>query len=177
MSKTRARDSRFFVILGIFFGLGFVLGFLTCFGYLGTRTKVEVVEIYRDGPRSSSADARQPPASPAGQAAAAPSGMQFDADLPIEDLELVLEEHFLGSDESGTYIGGLVANRSDHPFDAIRLEFDLNDRDDRSFASVTETQADGMEPGDVWEFTIYIPYTEMQRFVGYRLRSIMGVTK
>jgi hypothetical protein len=32
-----------------------------------------------------------------------------------------------------------------------------------------------MEPGASWDFTIYIPYSEMDRFKSYRLQSMMGV--
>lgn len=166
MSKGRVRDSRFYAILGIFFGLGFALGFLTCFGYLGMQPRIQVVEVYRDGSPATSADAS--------------SEIQIDTNVmvePGEEVELLLEENYLGSDEDGAFIGGIVANRSDHPFDAVRVAFDLQDRDGETFASVTETLAERMEPGDRWEFTIYIPYTEMARFAGYTLQNLVGVTR
>ena len=166
MSKERVRDSRFFAILGIFFGLGFVLGSLTCFGYLGTQPRVQVVEVQREGPAATSADA--------------PSEIRIETNVTVEpgqEAELLLEENYLGNDEDGTFIGGIVANRSDHPFDAVRVAFDLQDPSGETFASVTETQAERMEPGDRWEFTIYIPYTEMARFAGYTLQNLVGVTR
>ena len=172
MSKGRIRDSRFFAILGIFFGLGFALGFLTCFGYLGAQPRIEVVEVFREGPPATSADVS--------------SDIQIETNVTVEsgqpdqlgqEAELLLEENYLGNDEDGTFIGGIVANRSDHPFDAVRVAFDLQDRSGETFAAVTETQAERMEPGDRWEFTIYIPYTEMSRFAGYTLHSLVGVTR
>ena len=158
MSKGRVRDSRFFAVLGIFFGLGFVLGFLTCFGYLGAQPRAEVARVDREGP----------------------PGIEIKTNVTVEpgnEAELLLEENYLGNDEDGTFIGGIVANRSDHPFDAVRVAFDLQDRSGETFAAVTETQAERMEPGDRWEFTIYIPYTEMPRFAGYTLHSLVGVTR
>ena len=166
MSKDRVRDSRFFAILGIFFVLGFVLGFLTCFGYLGAQPRVEVARVYREGPPAISADA--------------PPEIQIETNVTVEpgnEAELLLEENYLGNDEDGTFIGGIVANRSDHPFDAVRVAFDLQDPGGETFAAVTETQTERMEPGDRWEFTIYIPYTEMSRFAGYTLHSLVGVTR
>lgn len=182
MSKEKSGDSRLFAIVAVFFGLGFTLGFLTCFGYLRNHSRVEIVEVFRDQPT-----ARSIPKNTFEEAASGdevlkednssrPQEEGSDDEIPIGNIELSLEEHFLGNDDGGTYITGIVANVSNHKFDAVRVEFELNDKGGKTFSTVTESMRDTMEPGDRWEFTIYIPYVQMDRFADYKLRNIMGVT-
>jgi hypothetical protein len=196
-------------VCGLFFGVGFLLGFLICFGCLRAKTAAELQMYSRAGgesvaavraasavkapPRPASADAGPSSADLSGvlgvfeasgelgdsAEAPGPTGagedLWIDA-LPAEDIDLVLAEDGLGSDENGFFISGTVLNDSVHAFDAVRVTFDLCDRSGEPYADVTDASNARMEPGDVWGFTIYIPYMNMEKFSSYRLQSIMGVT-
>lgn len=104
-------------------------------------------------------------------------GSDENQNISFENIELVLESDQLDDDENGLYISGIVVNRSNHPFDAVRIEFELCDKEGKAYSSVTETSGERMELGDSWGFTIYIPYSEMDLFSSYKLHSIMGTTK
>jgi len=142
---------------GLFFGMGFLCGFFVC---LATE------QTPRDAPPDS----------------AAASVLAVSADsrgaLAIEgNIDLALEDERMDSDENGLFITGTVKNISAHSFDAARIAFDLCDRGGEPYTVVTDRNAERMEPGDVWGFTIYIPYTDMDKFSSYRLQSIMGITR
>jgi hypothetical protein len=96
--------------------------------------------------------------------------------LQADDIDLILTEDGIGTDENGFFISGTVLNTSAHAFDAVRITFDLCGRSGEPYADVTDASNARMEPGDVWGFTIYIPYMNMEKFSSYRLQSIMGVT-
>lgn len=166
MSKGNTAGSRFLAISAIFFGLGFVLGFITCYGYVRANSRIEIFKDPPAAPRPRSADRSEP----------GPLGGE-EAETAHMDIELSLEDHFLGNDSGGTYIAGVIANDANHPFDAVRVEFDLHNAEGKAYGSITETLRETLGPGEIWEFTIYIPYTRMDRFAGYKLRSIMGVTR
>lgn len=191
-----------FVLLGLFFGAGFLLGFLTCRGMTEARyAAMEAARFAREeAPLSAtsttvldagaplSEDARASgdialsageilftPAEPSARAAG--TSAEPPADAPAAVIGLVLEEHRLEEDENGLFIAGTVANRSHEAFDAARIVFDLCDNAGAPFNAVTDTAMERMEPGDVWGFTIYIPYAEMDLFASYRLQNLIGVKK
>jgi hypothetical protein len=171
--------------LGLFFGLGYLFGFFTGFGYSKSKSRVEIVEIYRgeQGTLAPSADRRgispknRTPSGTAKTEQTPPieQAIAVAAAAPMQNIGLVLSDNSLGEDENGLYISGTVLNRSDHAFNAVRVAFDLCDSQGTPYNSVTDMSSERMEPGDAWGFTIYIPYTEMSLFSSYRLQSIMGV--
>ncbi|MDR1916030.1 MAG: FxLYD domain-containing protein [Synergistaceae bacterium] len=187
-------NGRKFALHGLFFGVGFTLGFLICFGFLRAKVNAELLMYSNAMPASErelapassslpeggkdnlsmavsalSQDSSPPPSGPSG------TDTETTA-MPTRDIDLVLSEHELGEDENGIFISGTVLNDSVHAFDAIRVAFDLCDRSGEPYSSVSDWSNEHMEPGDVWGFTIYIPYTDMDKFSSYKLQSIMGVT-
>ena len=111
-----------------------------------------------------------------GEASPEPAGDMF---IPAEagDIGLVLEEYWMGSDDNGLYIAGAIRNSDDDAFDSVRVAFDLLDGQGGAYSAVTTRNDDRIESGDVWDFTIYIPYSEMDKFNSYRLQSVMGVRR
>ncbi|MDR1471891.1 MAG: FxLYD domain-containing protein [Synergistaceae bacterium] len=173
----RGGDVRF-AVYGLFFGVGFLLGFLACLGCLSVRTSTEVqVRARAKTPAAAPGAAK----SEAGGAVPKPSGRvakenaASSAEL-ARDIGLVLAEDGVGEDENGFFISGTVLNDSSHAFDAVRVTFDLCDKSGEPYAEVTDLLKGRMEPGDLWGVTIYIPYMNMDKFSSYRLQSIMGVT-
>jgi hypothetical protein len=94
-----------------------------------------------------------------------------------EDIGLAVEEHWIDSDDNGLFIAGAVKNSGAGSFDAVRVAFDLLDSGGEAYSAVTAGNRDGVEPGESWDFTIYIPYSEMDKFSSYRLQSVMGVKR
>jgi hypothetical protein len=158
--------------LGIFFGVGFLCGFLVGFGYASFNIKIETQVIGQTKDVAA-------PASP-------DNGMVVSVLVPNEtkepdgvssvDIDLVLDDHWMDSDENGLFITGAVINESDHSFTGVRIAFDLTDSNGEPYTTVTDTAKERMAPSDTWGFTIYIPYSDMDKFSSYRLQSIMGVT-
>lgn len=161
-------------LLGLFFGLGFVAGFFCCYAYLDQRNPVQVLEVRTSPqPEHSDSTADQSPLE-----LPSPDDSQVEEPQIVEiESELALEGDYLGEDENGYFIGGVIINKSDHAFDAVRIAFDLCDSRGAAYGQVTDRIMERMEPGDSWGFTIYILYTDMPSFATYRLHSIMGVTK
>ncbi|MDR1966628.1 MAG: FxLYD domain-containing protein [Synergistaceae bacterium] len=158
-------------ILGIFFGVGFFCGFLAGFGYSPARD--ENIAPLADRVAGVSA-----PASSAdfGGAVFAEGGYGDDAAEP-RDIGLILEDHWMDSDEGGLFIAGTVKNGGDHAYDAVRVAFDLCDKEGNPYTAVTDKNATAMAPGDTWSFTVYIPYSDMDKFSSYKFQSILAVTK
>ncbi|MDR3280234.1 MAG: FxLYD domain-containing protein [Synergistaceae bacterium] len=165
------------VLLGLFFGMGFLCGFFVCFGYVG-HLKTDAPNTVSSGripnasfPRAASPDFEMTRGGTSGDAS-------FDVSLQADgNIDLALEDDWMDSDENGLYITGMVKNISPHSFDAVRIAYDLCDAKGDPYTVVTDTSAEHMEPGDTWGFTIYIPYSDMDQFSSYRLQSIMGITK
>jgi hypothetical protein len=170
-NRGSAPGKKLVALVGIFFGFGFVAGFLSgfnCDRILAERRDRDVVTAERT---SVSADKF---IAPVRSADPAPPEEQGEAQF---DSELVLEGHELEEDENGLFISGTIYNRSTHGFDAVRVTFDLCDSKGKAYSGITDITHDKMEPGDSWGFTIYIPYSDMGLFSSYRLQSIMGTTR
>lgn len=179
MSDDRRDESaryRLTALLGIFFGLGFVLGFLSGYIYLQSSDSIQIVELRR--PATTVTGEGETAQETGGDLPAPPEEAAAQPEEPRQmESELALDGDYLGEDENGFFIGGVIINRSSHAFDAVRITFDLCDSAGESYYQVWDNVADRMESGDSWGFTIYIPYPEMSNFDSYRLHSIMGVTR
>jgi hypothetical protein len=105
------------------------------------------------------------------------AGVSGDATPETENIGFVLEGHWMDSDENGFFIAGVVKNADTSGFDAVRVAFDLLDEREVAYTAVTAVNDEMMEPGASWDFTIYIPYSEMGGLKSYRLQSIMGVKR
>jgi hypothetical protein len=99
-----------------------------------------------------------------------------DNNASSADIGLVLDDHWMDSDDNGLFIAGTVRNASGHAFSGVRIAFDLLDSGGEPYTAVTDKATERMEPGDTWGFTMYIPYSEMDKFSSYRFQSVMGVT-
>jgi hypothetical protein len=161
---------KFAVAFGVFFGCGFLCGFFS--GYSHVR---------RDGSVAvESPLVIQATVGPATPSSAGGNGVASDDATPgtaSEDIGLVVEEHWIDSDDSGLFIAGAVKNSGAGAFDAVRVAFDLLDAGGEAYSAVTARNGDGVGRGESWDFTIYIPYSEMDKFKSYRLQSVMGVKR
>ena len=154
--------------LGIFFGTGFLSGFFTGYQYAALNfvpevswsviPETEVAEI--DFDKIERFDVIE----------------RFDI-FAIDDIGLVLEDYWIDSDDNGLYIAGAVRNSDDEAFDSVRVAFDLLDGYENAYSAVTVRNDERMEPGDIWDFTIYIPYSELDKFNSFRFQSVMGVKR
>lgn len=161
-------------VLGVFFGIGFTVGFLTGlgYGYAGNRapaaqedagerqqdTPSEPLPAYDDAPTDDNA------------------GVGLAAIRDASE-ELSVAEHELGDDENGFFISGKVVNHSQRAYDAVQVAFELCDARGNRYATVTDRTTERMESGDAWGFVVYIPYDQAPFFHSYRLQGIMAVTK
>ncbi|MDR3253988.1 MAG: FxLYD domain-containing protein [Synergistaceae bacterium] len=168
------------VLLGFFFGLGFLAGFLAAsrydeaqFSAFAPRPGDGIVARLPDE-TGTPFFAVELPSRDIGPEIASLPGEALDL---LFDSELVLEEHELGEDENGLFIYGTIFNRSSHPYDTVRVAFDLCDDKGQAYSGITDITRDRMAPGDSWGFTMYIPYSDMDLFSSYRLQSIIGATK
>lgn len=185
--RFRGISGKVFAVLGLFFGLGFTVGFLTGFGYgnilrppLPPETRQSAAKSKGAPSLNATPGVRQ--TSPPSAASADNRSMNDDGttgqdDVSIEDGEFALLEHELGDDENGAYISGTVVNRSENAFDAAQIVFELCDARGRPFTTISDRTTERMDPGDLWGFTIYIPYTDLRSLDSYRLQGIMGVRK
>jgi hypothetical protein len=160
------------ILVGLFFGAGFLCGFLSGYKYAGAIIVCELPpvfrEISREGPVGLSEDLKE----------SVKIGVSETASNETEatgDIGLTIEEHWMDSDDGGLFIAGIVKNSGLQEFDAVRIAFDLLDERGLAYSAVTDINDGGMEPGASWDFTIYIPYAEMDKLKSYRLQSIMGV--
>jgi hypothetical protein len=164
--KRGGKSYKTVILAGIFFGLGFAAGFLAGFNFDRGEAQLPLGAFAEDNSVSSDASAAVP----------LPLARQDDEAAEM-DSDLVLEDDELGEDENGLFISGTIYNRSSHGYDAVRATFDLCDAGGLAYGGVTDVTYDRMAPGDSWGFTIYIPYSEMDKFSSYRLHSIMGTTR
>ncbi|MDR1515835.1 MAG: FxLYD domain-containing protein [Synergistaceae bacterium] len=163
------------VLLGIFFGIGFMTGFFTGYGFKpqGFARGDEAVT-----PRYVSSGDGVTLGAPDKTDEETRWRQTEESDVPVAfDSGLSLEEHELGEDENGLFVSGTIVNKSDHSYDAVRVTFDLCDAAGKAYSGVTDVTYDRMAPGDLWGFTIYIPYSEMGLFSSYRLQSIIGASR
>ena len=156
--------------LGIFFGTGFLCGFLS--GYRYAAIDLAAYEL----PANIREDT-------------APGDAQFSefqpdevsedmaAETGIGDIGLVLEDYWIDSDDNGLFIAGAIRNADMSAFDAVRVAFDLLDGRGNAYSAVTARNDERMEPGDTWDFTVYIPYSEMDKFNSFGFQSVMGVKR
>ena len=155
--------------LGIFFGTGFLCGFLSGYRYAAINIAGELPVIVReDGESGGARFAESPRNEFSGEA---------DAEIHIGDIGLVLEDYWMDSDNSGLFIAGAIRNSDVGAFDSVRVAFDLLDSYENAYSAVTARNDERMEPGDTWDFTLYIPYGEMDKFNSFRFQSIMGVKR
>lgn len=168
-----------FVVLGLFFGFGFVAGFYVGFGYSRHLDRVAtVIAASEDVSLDASAVAPEArPTSGEARAKASESEDELAEEILSRNTELVLVEHELGSDENGVFLCGTVENRSSHAFDAVQVSFELYDKSGKAYGNLTERNTERMEPGDAWGFTAYIPYSELDRFSSYKLYGIVGTSR
>lgn len=179
--RVRKIGGKALVALGVFFGLGFTIGFLVGFGYghvtpsplpEGTRQIAEKGKgaVSTDVPRSGIRQGAPP-------LAASEDNIELDNLVSIKDGEFELINHELNDDENGIYISGTVANRSKNAFDAAQIVFELCDTRGKPFTTISDRTTERMDPGDLWGFVVYIPYTDLRSMDSYRLQGIMGVRK
>jgi len=155
--------------LGIFFGTGFLCGFLSGYRYavFNAESKLSVIvsedreagdslfsEFLRDG-----------------------TPEQAEGEADVGDIGLMLEEYWMDSDDNGLFIAGAIRNSDNSAFDSVRVAFDLLDGHEEAYSAVTVRNNERMEPGDTWDFTVYIPYSEMDKFNSFRFQSVMGVKR
>jgi hypothetical protein len=152
------------VAAGLLFGMGFLCGFLSGYKYAGENVIHEAPPM-RDIPPYS------------GPAAETEISEDVRAVFGAEDIGLSLREHWMDADDYGIYIAGMVKNDGRNSFDAVRVVFDLCDREGRVYTAVTAKNDERMDPGESWDFTAYIPYSDMDKLESYRLQSMMGVKK
>ena len=173
-------EGKILALLGVFFGIGFMTGFFTGYGY-------RPAPLAGDAAISVAARTSEPalPELEVVSRDAAPEDRKieygaFEAyvenSVPA-DSGLALTEHELGEDENGLFVSGTITNMSSHGYDAVRVTFDLCDSTGKAYGGVTDVTYDRMAPGDSWGFTIYIPYSEMGQFSSYRLQSIIGASR
>jgi hypothetical protein len=159
------------VALGIFFGAGFLCGFLSGYRYAAANLVCEVPRAAQNFKGASSGDF-------SGSSDERVSAVSEDAPIDAaSDIGLVLEDYWMDSDDNGLFIAGAVKNADASAFDSVMVAFDLLDDHEQAYSAVTRRNNERMEPGDSWDFTIYIPYSEMDKFKSYRLQSVMGVKR
>jgi hypothetical protein len=93
------------------------------------------------------------------------------------DIGLTLENSWMDADENGLFIAGVIKNSRGNSFDAIRVTFDLLDPKGMAYSAVTGKNDEPVGPGESWDFTIYIPFSEMDKFSSYRLQSLIGAKR
>ena len=146
--------------LGIFFGTGFLCGFLSGYRYAALNLKDVVsgdAQFYELSHDEVSEEAA--------------------AEADIGDIGLVLDDYWMDSDDNGLFITGAIRNSDKGAFDSVRVAFDLLDGVENAYSAVTARNDERMEPGDTWDFTVYIPYSEMDKFNSFRFQSVMGVKR
>jgi hypothetical protein len=156
---------------GILFGAGFMCGALSGYNYAAGNIVCEVPPI------SSGVVNMSLPETPGDEAEISADIPDFSEPGDMEDIGLSLQEHWMDSDEHGIYIAGMIKNDGLNPFDAVRVTFDLCDSDGKAYSAVTAKNDERIEPEESWDFTAYLPYSDMNRFDSYRLQSIMGVKR
>jgi hypothetical protein len=159
--------------LGLFFGAGFLCGFLSGYKYASLSAVRELPPAYYETSNETSGGT---PADLNIQGAGETETLEEETEMPSAGgIGLVLEDHWMDSDDNGLFIAGMVKNDDTKGFNAIRIAFDLLDENGQVYSAVTGRNDEGVEPGASWDFTIYLPYSEMDIFKSYRLQSVMGV--
>jgi hypothetical protein len=161
------------VAAGVLFGIGFLCGFASGYKYAAENIVCEVPPLF--------SGTKDIPSEDISAYSAAVSETEISGDIPdageTADIGLSLQEHWMDSDDQGLYIAGMVKNDSANSFDAVRIAFDLCDSEGQVYTAVTARNDERIEAGESWDFTAYIPYSDMDKFSSYRLQSIMGVKK
>ncbi len=88
---------------------------------------------------------------------------------------LVLVSQEIGEDAEGLFIYGTVKNISGHDYDVVQVEFDLCDNQERPYHVLKEKTTERLQNNESWGFTLYVPYTEREKFASYHFRSLSGV--
>ena len=154
--------------LGIFFGSGFLCGFLSGYRYAAIDIAFELPAIAGEDTAGGGQFSESPWEDVYEEAA---------AEIDIGDIGLVLEDYWIDSDDNGLFIAGAIRNADRGAFDSVRVAFDLLDGRDNAYSAVTARNDERMEPGEAWDFTVYIPYAEMDKFNSFRFQSVMGVKR
>ena len=155
--------------LGIFFGTGFLCGFLSGYKYAADNLVCELPVIIREDVTSGDAQFSDVSLDIVSEDAA--------AETDTVDIGLVLEDYWMDSDDNGLFIAGAIRNADKGVFDSVRVAFDLLDSRENAYSAVTVRNDERMDPGDTWDFTVYIPYSEMDKFNSFRFQSVMGVKR
>jgi len=158
--------------LGIFFGTGFLCGLFSGYKY-ADNFFYELPVIIREN----AASVDVPLAGVMRDAASEDVEAEADIEIDTGDIGLVLEDYWMDSDDNGLFIAGAIRNADSGAFDSVRVAFDLLDSRESAYSAVTVRNDERMEPGDTWDFTIYIPYAEMDKFNSFRFQSVMGVKR
>lgn len=94
--------------------------------------------------------------------------------IPQEPPGLILVSQEMGEDAEGLFIFGTVKNVSGNDYDVVQVEFDLCDNQEHPYHVLKEKTTEGLRNNDSWGFTLYVPYTEREKFASYHLRSLSG---
>jgi len=155
--------------LGIFFGTGFLCGFFSGYRFAAINFVRELPVIINEDETSDDVRLSEPLWDEIPEEAAAV--------IDTGDIGLVLEDYWMDSDDNGLFITGAIRNADTGAFDSVRVAFDLLDGNENAYSAATVRNDERMEPGDTWDFTVYIPYTEMDKFNSFRFQSVMGVKR
>ncbi|MCL2684062.1 MAG: FxLYD domain-containing protein [Synergistaceae bacterium] len=158
--------------LGVFFGTGFLCGFFSGYRYAAYNFVCELPAIIREDEASGGATLLD-----ASGDAASEGEVAELVEIDTRDIGLVLEDYWMDSDDNGLFIAGAIHNADTGAFDSVRVAFDLLDSRENAYSAVTARNDERIEPGDTWDFTIYIPYGEMDKFNSFRFQSVMGVKR
>jgi hypothetical protein len=158
---------------GVFFGAGFLCGFLSGYRYAAANVACELPPAAVNyGVISEDA-----PAAPESSPEAETVSGGADAGAETSDIGLELDDYWMDSDDNGLFIAGAVKNSGASAFDSVMVAFDLLDVGGAAYTAVTARNGERVEPGDAWDFAIYIPYSELDKFKSFRLQSVMGVKR
>lgn len=102
------------------------------------------------------------------------SKAKITENTPQEAPSLVLVSQEIGEDAEGLFIYGTVKNISGHDYDVVQVEFDLCDNQERPYHVLKEKTTERLQNNESWGFTLYIPYTEREKFASYHFRSLSG---
>ena len=109
----------------------------------------------------------------------APQSLDLVERLPLQSVDewgdLKVEFHELGEDDNGLFIHGSIKNGMEKNYSALQIEFELLDNDGKGYYIVRERLNEGLNKGEKWNFTTYIPYSEQQLFSSYKLYSLTAI--
>lgn len=101
-------------------------------------------------------------------------GVSIAENIPQEPPGLILVSQEMGEDGEGLFIFGTVKNVSGKDYDVVQVEFDLCDNQEHPYHVLKEKTTEGLRNNESWGFTLYVPYTEREKFASYHLRSLSG---